>query len=319
VNRRVAAVIPTYQGRELLARFLPHVLRALSLHGVRVTVVDDGSTDGTAEMLAARFPSVRVLRAEVNLGFARAVNRGVQETEAEILLLLNSDVAPEADFLPPLVEAFDEAELFAAVPAVLKPDGVCESVVAGEFRRGLFRLVFQPERYRRGRVDSLPVLYAVGAAAAFRREKFLALGGFDPLYAPYYWEDADLGYRAWKQGFTVRCVPASRVLHYGSATIGSEPRGRVAFVQSRNRFLFMWKNLDALWLGQHFLWLPAHLTVSLFTGRALFTFSCLSALLHLPHALLRRQAPTRSDREVLARFPRVAARDPEQMARREEP
>ena len=113
------------------------------------------------------------------------------------------------------------------------------------FRRGLLDVVFPgraPGAVAGGGV--VPILYATGGAAAYRRERFLELGGFDPIYHPFYWEDADLGWRAWRRGWTNVQVPASEVEHRGGETIGMRFESRrVKETYERNRLLFMWSNV----------------------------------------------------------------------------
>src|SRR4030095_3826855 len=91
------------------------------------------------------------------------------------------------------------------------------------------------------------VLFACGGAAAYDRSLWVALGGLDPLYAPFYWEDVDLSWRARKRGWRIVHVPASVVHHEHSATIGSRfDARRVRIVYERNRLLFQWKNLTSM-------------------------------------------------------------------------
>lgn len=311
----VALILPNYRGRTLLERFLPSVQAAARRVDARVVVVDDASPDESVTFLARHFPDVEVIRLERNGGFARAVNAGVAAVEAEIVVLLNTDVAPAPDFLPPLLRVLEESRVFAAVPRIRRPaqGGVAESAVAATFRRGLLRLDFQGDApFAAGR-EPFPTLYPVLAAAALRRALFLELGGLDPLFYPYYFEDTDLGYRAWKAGYRTLCVPASEVEHFPGTISGTQPAAKVALAQSAHRFLFIWKNLhDRRWSAEHGALLGMHCLVSLLRGRPDFALSVAVALRRLPWALRARAAARRaacvSDREVLRQTsPEVAA------------
>jgi len=105
---------------------------------------------------------------------------------------------------------------------------------------------------------------------AFRREEFLALGGFDPLFSPFYWEDVDLSYRARKRGRRIGFVPGARADHDHGKTIGAKfSRERISRVYERNRLIFTWKNLTdpGLW-RTHLLSLPAKAIWDAATHRA---------------------------------------------------
>jgi GT2 family glycosyltransferase len=206
-----------------------------------------------------------------------------------------------------LLSALEDPTVFAAVPRIRRPleGGVAESAIAAQFRRGLFRLQFLGDAPFEGSTQPFPTLYPVGAAAVFRREPFLELGGLDPLYTPYYWEDADLGYRAWKAGYRVLCVPQSVVDHYSGSISSTQPAERIALAQGAHRFLFTWKNLhDPWWTLSHWLWLGPHCLAAACTGRATFVWELWTALRRLPEALRGRRAARRRakvlDREVLA-------------------
>jgi len=307
--RRATIVIPSYQHRPALAEYLPSVVEAAAActPPAPIIVVDDGSSDGTAEFLGEAFPQVRVVRHARNQGFVPAVTTGVEQADTEVVILLNSDMEVARDFVAPLLAAFDDPETFAAVAAIyqMAEGGRCESITRGAFERGIFRLQFLGGHRPRDPARALPVLYACGGAMAFRRDIFIRLGGFDPMYRPYYWDDSDLGYRAWKAGYRSVYVHGSAIRHYHPGPIKKyQPKGRIERIQQRNRFLFMWKNLTDPWmLAQHLLLLGPHVVLSTVTGRWRFVAALAQAAAKLPQALRgrRRVKPlfVRSDREVL--------------------
>ena len=255
----LSIVIPTWNGRGLLARYLPSVLaecdRLAAAHGrfPEVIISDDGSTDGTAAWLAAAFPAVRCVSSPVNQGFGPAVNAGVAAAHGAIIALLNNDAELLPGALGPALPAFSDPALFGVTLRAEAPDGAfATGGKLGRFRRGFW----EAWRNYDGWAGSSFAL--VGGFCVFRRDAFLALGGFDPLLAPYYWEDLDLSYRARKRGAEIRYLPHPAVRHEVSATIR---RHRPAFARRaiihRNRLLFHWKNLDPARLCWHLLW--AHL------------------------------------------------------------
>lgn len=244
-------------------------------------VVDDASRDDTLEWLAARYPQVRLEANEEQRGFAPTANRGVASARYAWVYLLNNDVALAPASLPPLVEHWADGQVFAVASAVYDyASGVLSGAgQVGEWRRGflgIHRRYFVPEA-RSPRHDARPwpsghgfsraeeaeenkgasapevppdarpwlTLYAGGASSLFNREKFLVLGGFEEMLAPFGWEDVELSLRAWKRGYEVRYEPRSAVWHQFSSTIAPRfARRRVRAIYARNRLLTHWLHLD---------------------------------------------------------------------------
>lgn len=113
----LSIIIPNYNGEALLSQFLPSVVEAINNAEAptELIVVDDASTDGSLETLK-RFPRARVVMRETNGGFSKACNTGIAEAEGKILLLLNSDVKLEPDFLAHYGQHFGDPALFAITP-----------------------------------------------------------------------------------------------------------------------------------------------------------------------------------------------------------
>lgn len=254
----ISVVIPSLDGSALLAAFLPDLFAGLEAVAGdhQVVVVDNGSSDDTAAMLGARFPAVERVALDANHGFAAAVNAGLERVRHPWVLSLNNDIRVEADFLAPLLEATQEAALFAAVPRILLPSfgGRTESVMEAAFADGFVNFS-QPGLAVKGPSfdEPRPVFFAVGGCGLYHTERLRALGGFDADYHPFYWEDIDLGHRAWRRGWTVRYVPASVVHHRHRGTIGARySPDEVLRALLKNQLLFHWKNLyDPALLAAH--------------------------------------------------------------------
>jgi len=269
---RVSIIIPSWNGWQQLAANLPAVLAAGSRWGdAEVVVVDDGSEDGTCPRLAREYPVVRIVARPRNGGFAAAANDGVRAARGEIAVCLNNDLRPEPGFLAPLAAALRaDPDLFAAAPRTWNARfGGDEAPTAARFRGGLIDVVF-PDRESAAPAakDDSPILYACGGAAAYRRDRFLALGGFHSLFHPFYWEDADLGWRARRRGWGALHVPASVVHHAGGATIGARfSAAEIRVTYERNRLLFIWSNLldRGLW-RRHLAWLGPRLASAAVRG-----------------------------------------------------
>jgi GT2 family glycosyltransferase len=225
----ISVVIPSRNGRPLLAAQLPGIARDLACTGRptgpgasagEVIVIDNGSTDGSAEWLAAAWPQVRVEVSPEPLSFAAAVNRGVGCARFSHVCLLNNDMLLEPGFFAALLDAFRKVPgLFCATAQIRFPAGVrreetgkavmaqahpddfpirCDEPVPGE--------------------DLTWVLYGSGGCSLYDAAMLRALGGAGEAYAPAYVEDLDLGYRAWQRGWPTVFVAGAVVEHRHRAT-----------------------------------------------------------------------------------------------------
>ncbi len=263
-------VIPNWNGRDLLERYLPSVVEAMRRNpGNEIIVVDNGSTDGSADFLHERFPRVRVLELKENLGFGGGSNAGFRAAKNDIVVLLNSDMRVAPDFLDPLLEGFADERVFAVGCQIFFGDPAKRREETGltqaRWRDGALRV---RHRVDDAITDLYPCFYGGGGSCAFDRAKFLELGGFDPLLKPFYLEDTDLGYMAWKRGWQVLYQPRSAVWHEHRGTIGKHFTPEfIQAVYKKNFALFSWKNMhDWRRLGPHFFFIMADAFVSAFAG-----------------------------------------------------
>jgi GT2 family glycosyltransferase len=261
--KSVSIVIPNWNGADLLQTYLPSVLQAQAKYPGRaeLIVVDDGSTDNSVEVLRESFPGVKAVVHPHNRGFGQACWSGAQAAGNAVLIILNSDVKVAPDFIEPLVQCLSDPTVFAASPLIFNDSGRLSNVTISipYFRRGKIRYKsFAPELLL-SQSAPLPnrwlTLFPIGAAFAVDHARFLELQGFDELFKPFYYEDTDLGFRAWRRGWKCVVVPESRVAHHHASTIArSFKQYRVSAIRKRNRLLYLWKNLTtARLLRQHLL------------------------------------------------------------------
>ena len=218
----MSVVIPVWNSLDLVRSNLPSSLEAARRLDAawEVLLVDDGSTDGTADFVRRNFPEVRVIRRDSNGGFSAAVRTGVEAIRYSVLYLLNSDAQVEPDAFAAVWPHFEEGEVFAA--ASMDVERPSFAVPAITNRLGLLGV-----RYLAAAIPNtaVPVLFATGGHSAYDMEKFLQLGGFDDLYAPFYWEDIDICVRAWARSWKVLVEPKSRVRHHVGGSVASSAHG----------------------------------------------------------------------------------------------
>jgi O-antigen biosynthesis protein len=267
-----SVVIPNWNGRDLLQKYIPSIVEALRGNpDNEIIVVDNGSEDGSAEFLRDQFPSVRVLALDRNLGFGGGSNTGFRAAKNDIVILLNSDMRVEPDFLAPLLEAFTDEAVFSVACQIFfsDPNKLREETGLTQFwwENGSLRV-----RHRDDPAIQVPYpcAYGGGGSCAFDRQKFLELGGFDELLAPFYLEDTEIGYRAWKRGWKVLYQPRSVVFHEHRGTIGKRfSAAQIDLVLKKNFALFCWKNIHE-WprLGSHFFFAYAGAVVTVLFGES---------------------------------------------------
>jgi O-antigen biosynthesis protein len=267
-----SVVIPNWNGRDLLEKYLPSIIEALAGNPQNeILVVDNGSTDGSADFVRARFPQVNLVPLPQNLGFGGGSNVGFRRAANDIVVLLNSDMRVAPDFLAPLLEGFRDPDVFAVScqiffsdPAKLREES---GLTQGWWEDGSLRVRHRIDPAIR---DLYPCFYGGGGSCAFDRPKFEELGGFDHLLRPFYLEDTDLGYLAWKRGWKVLYQPQSVVFHEHRGTIGKRFREhQIQAVLKKNYLLFTWKNIHE-WrrLASHFFFSWAGAILSLIFGDA---------------------------------------------------
>jgi GT2 family glycosyltransferase len=234
---KVSVIVVNWNRRDLLRA----CLKSLELQtetDFEITVVDNGSMDGSPEMVERQYPAVRLIRNRENLGFCAANNQGIQESQAEFIALLNNDAEAEPGWLEALLAVFEgrpDCGMAASKILVYEdpvridkaghliyPDGQNRGRGSGELDRG---------QYDR----SVETLWPDGCAAMYRREMLAAIGGFDEdLFA--YADDAELGLRARIAGWNCIYAPRAVVRHHRGATLGLNSGRRLELIE-RNRVL----------------------------------------------------------------------------------
>lgn len=293
----VSIIIPNWNGQELLKRNLPQVL-AVTEEAEEIIVVDDGSTDDSVNMLREKFPKIRVLLKKTHEGFASTVNLGVRAANSDIVVLLNTDVEPEKNFLAPLLLDFNNPNVFA-VGCMDKSIEMGKMTLRG---RGLAKWEKGFYVHSRGDIDKTDTAWVSGGSGAFRKNLWEKLGGMDTLFNPFYWEDIDISYRAKRMGYRLIFEPKSVVRHY-------HERGKILMSYSnffikrisyRNQFLFVWKHVRGRHKIAHCLWAPPRLVQALMSGDIAMVTGYISAIVHVVAILRYRFESFRENKVVIA-------------------
>lgn len=243
---KVLVVVLNYNGRHHLQRCFES-LRALDYPSERLEVllVDNGSEDGSVEEMRTRFPWVRLIQNPRNYGFAPACNQGAaNRRDAQVVAFLNNDMRVDPQWLRELVAPIVRGECSATTSKMLSWDGSRIDSAGGGMNFHGHGLQYgygdvpaaEHDRARR-------TLFACGGAMAIDASVFESLGGFDREYFAYY-EDVDLGWRAWLAGHEVHYVPTSICWHHHSSTSKRFPPETVRLIQTRNPLLTCLKNYD---------------------------------------------------------------------------
>ena len=251
--RKLSIAILSWNGKAHLEVCLPAVLeQTLTGWEWEVLVLDNGSSDGTAEWLAAVFPQVRLIESPTNLGFCAGNNRLVEQATGDWVVFLNNDTRPRPGWLAALADAMLSAPEDVAAVSGKIVDWQGERL---DFGRGL--MTFDGHAFQQDygcpldRAQIPPagaeLLFACGGNMIVRKDVFLQVGGFDESYFAYL-EDVDLGWRLWSSGHRVLFAPEAVVHHRSMATsqlLGNHQRG---FLFERNAYLTAYKNYDReLW------------------------------------------------------------------------
>lgn len=245
---KVTVVIPNYNGIKYIRNCMDS-LRLQSVKGFEILVVDNGSKDGSLEILQEEYPEARVIALEENTGFCHAVNLGIRESNTPYVILLNNDTIADSDFVKALVEAIEEKEDIFSVSAMMLSmqnqdiiDGAGDNycLLGWAYARGKGCIA---SKYAK----KTEIFSACGGAAIYRKAVMEEIGFFDERHFAYL-EDVDIGYRARIYGYRNMYEPRAQVIHAGSAVSGSRYNEFKTKLASVNSGYVIAKNMPLLLL-----------------------------------------------------------------------
>lgn len=272
---RMSIVVANWNGEDLLEKCMPSVIAAAehTKETYEIIVVDDASTDGSIPILRAKFPKVKLIELEENHGFIKANNVGAKAAKGDMIVYLNNDIVLKIDSLKRMLVHFKDPKVFGIAPKILKLD---KKTIQAEFLGCDFILgtVVQTQPGM-NEIDTnrfnnpCTTFFAPLCASMIERKRLAELGYLDDVYSPFYWEEPDLSYRAYKRGWTVIYDPKAVVYHKHRTSLTKVfTQDELQLQELKTRFIFTWSNFsDPVILLKHFTFLPLVFIRSAFRGK----------------------------------------------------
>lgn len=247
----VAVIILNWNGRKLLQQFIPNVIKSCDPRVSEIIVADNGSTDGSQDLLKEQFPEVKLLQLDTNYGFAEGYNRAIAAVDNPYVILLNSDATGDEGWDVTLFDYMEShPDVGASQPKLLSwqnPERFDYAGAAGGF------LDCNGYPYCRGRIfatcevdegdydDVVDIHWATGAALMVRRDVYLNCGGLDKDFFAHM-EEIDLCWRIRLAGWKIRAVSDAVAYHMGGASL-AVGNPKKTYLNFRNNLLMLHKNL----------------------------------------------------------------------------
>lgn len=266
--KKVSIVIPNWNGKEILEACLKS-LKNQSFRDFEVIVVDNGSSDGSVQMLRRLFPETITIKLKKNLGFAPAVNKGIIKSKSKFIVLMNNDTEAEKDWLKELVnmlEASPEYSIAASKMLFFKHRSKINTAGDQITRYGWAKQRgFGQDQKKFNKQE--PIFAASAGAAIYRRELFDKIGLFDEKFFAYI-EDVDLCFRAQLAGYKCVFVPKAKIYHHVSLTTKNiSDKGE--YLTVRNTLLMVYKNFPTKLLFKYFIPISLSILARIFMDKSI--------------------------------------------------
>jgi len=247
-NPLVSIIIVNWNGREILRKCLNSIRENTTYPNYKVVVVDNGSTDGSVEMIKKEFPYVKLIQNKENLGVAKATNQGIKKIESDYYFLLNNDTEVTRKWLNEFIAISESDSKIGIVGCKLvSPDGRVQHVGQISFRvdiRGR-----RISNYLQKKTNELREVDSVtGAAFLIKREVIDKIGLFDEGFSPFYYEETDFCVRARRGGFKIMYDPRAIIIHHVGYSMKTVDPPFVFFAREKNMVRFMLLNFPLSWL-----------------------------------------------------------------------
>lgn len=258
-KKTVSVILPNFNGRELLEEFIPSIIEALTFSNIEYEfiLVDDKSTDNSVDYIKNHFPSIILVENKINRGFSFTCNKGIEIAKKDLVFLVNSDVKLSIDYFEQQLKYFEMNETFGVMGQIKNYESLKTEDHARFPRFKGVKLKATKFYYSTNSSEKVFTTYLSGANALICNQKLKSLNGFDEIYSPFYFEDFDLGLRAWKMGWKLYYEHQSICFHKVSATTKNLNKSNlVNRIYYRNSFILHAIHLNGfrkkIWYSQLF-------------------------------------------------------------------
>lgn len=242
---KISVIITNWNGKSILQKHLEHIIKT-SPEACEFIFTDDASTDDSVnyvKSLQKKYKNLKIIAHKENQGFAQNSNNAVKQSIGDLVVLLNSDIHPKLGYISATLKHFSDPSVF----------GVSFAEVGHENYGKVFwkdgYIQIEPGSTKKTHIAA----YISGGSSIVKREIYLKLGGFDTVYKPFYFEDLDLGLRAWRSGYKLLFEPKAIVEHQHEQTISKFPKKFLIYVKERNHLISVLRNItDKNMLWQNF-------------------------------------------------------------------
>jgi len=249
-NKKISIIILNYNGKNLLKKFLPSVVKYSDPELSSIYVVDNNSKDGSIEYINDRFHSVKTLSHKKNYGYAGGYNKCINNINSDYYVFLNNDIEVTENWLKPMFDALESnSNMGACQPKILSYNDKKYFEYAGA-AGGFIDFLGYP--YCRGRIfdflekdegqydNIIKTFWSSGACLMIRSKIFKNSGGFDENFFAHM-EEIDLCWRISKMGYDNYCIPSSKIYHLGGGTLNNQDP-RKTYLNFRNNLIMLAKN-----------------------------------------------------------------------------
>ena len=234
---KISVIVTNWNGKALLKKNLETIILK-SPEADEILLADDCSTDDSlvfARKIQKKYPKLRIISHSKNFGFGANSNDAVRKAKGDLVVLLNNDIVPHTDYIKNTLKHFSNPKVFGVSFAELGHENWARFF----WKQGYLQHEPGVTDINKTHISG----WVSGGSSIIRKSLFEKLGGFDPIYQPFYSEDLDLGYRAWKSGYTLLWEPKAVVEHKHEATMSKFSVNFLNYVKERNRLLNTWRNI----------------------------------------------------------------------------
>ncbi|PDS26840.1 glycosyltransferase family 2 protein [Flavobacterium branchiophilum] len=260
LKKSISVILPNYNGAHLLKEYLPSVFQALHFSKIdyEIILIDDASKDQSIAFITNNYPEINIIKNDKNLGFSKTCNKGIAKAQKDLIFLLNTDVALEEDYFENQFQYFQLPTTFGVMGRIMNFDGKKIEDAARTLRLKGCKLKANKFYFVSESTEPVYTAYLSGANALIDRKKLQILNGFDEIYSPFYFEDFDLGLRAWQLGW--RCIYEHQSVCYHKVSASTNTMNKSNFVKityNRNSFILqaihIYANKNIFWNIQIFI------------------------------------------------------------------